>query len=313
MQVTPAETTCPHCGARNWAQEQQCARCQRPLHAAAPGAPGAAGGGAAGGEPAAPAPVIAALRRHLLERRLTTMRDLDGVLAREPFVDAEALLARLAADQLLAAAQVASIADSFRATQVERTRELLAAASRRGLLGPAQVEDALARFGALAFRATPEEYATQAGLLTSAQLREITTDLGGAMGTLGRLGAWLRAVPRAQRVAAGALAALVLACCPASCCLWSFRGRASIQENAVMDGLGRGTATFANTGTASGAVCRRIVVVCRGRSRESSTFCSGTLEPHESRDVPFTVIGVPEISGTGDWRDNCSFDFRRNP
>lgn len=92
-------------------------------------------------------------------------------------------------------------------------------------------------------------------------------------------------------------------------------GKAKIESNCVMNGMGSGTCHFTNTGDGKGSICGRIVVVKyeTGEKVQSGLFCSGILPKNTTNSVQFSVPEVSDFCESGtytiSWTSVCYFNF----
>jgi hypothetical protein len=84
-----------------------------------------------------------------------------------------------------------------------------------------------------------------------------------------------------------------------------------IEPDCSMDGYGRGTCVFTNSGKRTSRSCGTIVATCEGASlgvKLSPTFCSGDVQVGDSVSIDFSVPEFDRITpNRGDWRDSCGF------
>ncbi len=92
-----------------------------------------------------------------------------------------------------------------------------------------------------------------------------------------------------------------------------------IDVQCTMNGLGAGSCDFTNTGTASGSVCGRVVVKSNkmNGSKESGKFCSGEVMPRSTKNVTFTIVGIPDMcfdtsQPSVKWTENCDLEFEES-
>lgn len=89
-------------------------------------------------------------------------------------------------------------------------------------------------------------------------------------------------------------------------------GKAKLDESCTMNGLGKGSCIFTNTGTASGHMCGRIVVertATPKKDAHSPVLCSGEVQKQSTQKVEFDIPAVHDMcnDGSGSWRDQCEF------
>lgn len=105
-------------------------------------------------------------------------------------------------------------------------------------------------------------------------------------------------------------------------CLFVACGSPKIETHCLMNGLGVGSCTFTNTGSAPGAVCGAIHLYQKGgggKATDSSPFCSGEVAKSSTVTSPFQVLELNTIcalrAGTDDkaWTDACDFVFVERP
>lgn len=104
--------------------------------------------------------------------------------------------------------------------------------------------------------------------------------------------------------------------------VWSGCGKAKIESNCVMNGMGSGTCHFTNLGTAKGSVCGRIVVLKYGSDEkiQSPIFCSGILPKNSTNSVEFSIPDVSDFCDPGPgsykynltWSKVCYFNFQES-
>lgn len=87
-----------------------------------------------------------------------------------------------------------------------------------------------------------------------------------------------------------------------------------VSYSCTMNGLGDGECSFTNTGSFSGSMCGKIVVVKNeneGIREESGLFCSGNVPAKSTTKVSFSVIKVNALCREvfKNWTDVCSFYF----
>jgi hypothetical protein len=95
-------------------------------------------------------------------------------------------------------------------------------------------------------------------------------------------------------------------------------GNPELTHECVMNGLGKGTCTFTNSGTGVGAECGKVVVKNRktAASKETSLFCSGQLAAMTTVRMEFEVVGLAqgcEAAQGETWSDVCGFEFQVRP
>jgi hypothetical protein len=104
------------------------------------------------------------------------------------------------------------------------------------------------------------------------------------------------------------LVLVLFALCAVAC------GKAKIEQNCTMNGMGAGACSFTNTGDGEGAVCGTILVVrvdgVEGMAR-SNKFCSGKVGESSTTKVEFSIPDVRTVCGGGgaSWNDVCEFAF----
>lgn len=77
--------------------------------------------------------------------------------------------------------------------------------------------------------------------------------------------------------------------------------RPNIEPDGTMSGSGSGVMTFTNSGRSAGSVCGHVTVFCGPRVHRGTRFCSGTVEPGQSLNVPFGVAGMHENINRCTW------------
>ncbi len=92
----------------------------------------------------------------------------------------------------------------------------------------------------------------------------------------------------------------------------AYENRPIIAESCVMNGYGKGSCDFTNTGKTSGAICGSIQVDGPGTAT-SNQFCSGQVGPMSTEKVEFNIPVVDELCDNGfeSWTKKCSFSFNR--
>lgn len=309
MTIENVETTpCPHCGGEIRTAAKVCKHCKRPVGSAVNNAsiPPAA---------FSPAPVLTELRAFVAARGVARPEQFDALVATHPAADAAVALGHLAAAGYITPVQVESLREGFRQQQESRAAGLLRVATERGLLTPAHAEHALNGFRGALFQQTIGEYVTSVGLLTAAQATELqrSTSLGGSV-VVGAKAWWGRLSKTGRGVVyvVAGLPLLWLAWGALGLTVSAIRGEADIRVDGTMNGYGRGTATFTNRGNRAGSLCGRISVSCGRGSRSSASFCSGTVAPHETKQVPIQIPGMAQIRDYSmDWDDDCHREFVR--
>lgn len=294
-------TRCPHCNGEVKAAAKICKHCTRPI--ASPAVPSVAPMGVPTGG-GSPGPVLVALRSFLLQRGLLRREHIDLVFNAHPNVEAGVALGHLAAAGLITPAQAETLRGGFWQWQGQRAQSVLTTTVQRGLLTPAQAEAARAQYESMALQQTIGEFLSAHGLLTPAQAAEF----GDARSAVERweLGAQWRSLPIALRgvlIAVPALATL-------AGLVVVVRGSPDVRVGTVMDGYGRGKATFTNRGRRDGALCGHVSVHCVRGSESSVSFCSGSVEPGGTRELDFRVPGMERIIPyNGNWRADCEHSF----
>jgi hypothetical protein len=98
-------------------------------------------------------------------------------------------------------------------------------------------------------------------------------------------------------------------------------GKPNITPECTMNGLGQGSCSFTNKGTAAGAVCGRIGVNDLWGSAKSGAelsvefsapFCSGEVAQMTTTKVDFSVPAMRTLcksTNRGSWSDVCQFEF----
>lgn len=170
--VAPLTIACPHCGGEIKAAAKVCKHCKRPTEQ--PPTSGFAPAQAAQAviAPGARPAVIASLRSFVLKRGLLRAEQFDAEHAKSNSADAAVFLGHLAAAGYITAMQIEGLRDAFREDQEAQGARLLQAATTRGLLSPAKVQEAVAGFQQVAFTMPMPEYLVAEGYLTRVQADE---------------------------------------------------------------------------------------------------------------------------------------------
>ena len=93
----------------------------------------------------------------------------------------------------------------------------------------------------------------------------------------------------------------------------AYENRPQVSESCLMNGYGKGSCDFTNTGKTTGAECGFIQVDGPGDAT-SSQFCSGQVDPQSTTKVEFEIPEVGELcdNGVEPWTEKCSFSFVKN-
>ena len=93
----------------------------------------------------------------------------------------------------------------------------------------------------------------------------------------------------------------------------AYANRPIVTESCVMNGYGKGSCDFTNTGKTAGAICGVIQVNGPGIAN-SSKFCSGMVQPMSTEKVEFDIPEVDELCDNGfeSWTEKCGFTFVRD-
>lgn len=95
-------------------------------------------------------------------------------------------------------------------------------------------------------------------------------------------------------------------------------GKAELNPECVMNGLGSGYCSFTNVGSSAGSVCGIVTVnstmskeyKTEGESESSTVICSGEIEPSSTNKVEFFVPNLETLCKYGKWSDYCNFAWR---
>lgn len=94
------------------------------------------------------------------------------------------------------------------------------------------------------------------------------------------------------------------------------KGEPNISTKCLMNGLGRITCEYTNTGKGEGSVCGFVRVFKKDNDDKkinSDTFCSGPVRPKETKKLKTLFVDVREfcksIYNDGKWGDECGFTF----
>lgn len=96
-------------------------------------------------------------------------------------------------------------------------------------------------------------------------------------------------------------------------------GDSKIETSCSMNGLGRGSCQFTNTGTGSGSVCGKIVAQKNFGDRNTSEtweFCSGKVNPSSTSEVKFVMPNMDDVCphiSSYKWSENCDFHWQQKP
>jgi len=104
----------------------------------------------------------------------------------------------------------------------------------------------------------------------------------------------------------------------AAACIFMFIGckdkkePSKIESHCTMNGYGSGKCSFTNVGKGSGSICvgvRLFRTAEPGKYLDSSTLCSGKVEPKESKSKEFTIVGVNAFCSQSGvpWTKVCAF------
>jgi hypothetical protein len=302
MTIEARETIqCVHCGGDIRAAAKICKHCTRPV-GAMPASQSAASPPA--WTTAEPLPVLAELRTFVVQRGLLRREQVDLVLNATPGVDAGVALGHLAAAGYITPAQADTMRSAFWQHQGQRARAVLNATVQRGLLTPAHAQAATSQYESVALQQTIGDFLVATQLLTAAQAAEFS-DTRSPIDRMD-VGAQWSALPGTVRGAILAVPAVAVLLAVA----FAVRGSPDVHAGTVMDGFGRGTATFTNRGRRAGASCGHVLVVCGRGNRSSVSFCSGIVPPGEMRQQEFRVLDMDRIiTGRRTWTDECEFEF----
>jgi hypothetical protein len=310
---------CPHCGGEIKQVAKICKHCKRDPQAVVAPAPA----------PPAPKPPEKA-RPKIIDQTLRNLLVGRKLVSREAFEqaangdDAAAVIAALAANGELTAAQADAQREAFREAQKTDLKKVVDDCVRRGFTTAAASEPVFGTFERCLFSKSPVEHLIAEGLITAKQA-EIVGSLN--LGLVGeslargasqavrsastvvgseRSAAAMDFLKSKKGIGMAAAAVLVIAA-------FTFIGGAEPPEfSAPMDRYGRGQLIFTNTtSSSSSSICGKIVAWCRSSTerRSSATFCSGVVPPGETVVHDFAVTRFQDIRGAGDWPDGCSHDF----
>ena len=100
------------------------------------------------------------------------------------------------------------------------------------------------------------------------------------------------------------------------------KGEPDINTECTMNGLGKITCEYTNTGKGKGSVCGNIRVFKlsnHDEKIESKPFCSGPIEPKETKKLETQFVDLKEdtdvkefcksIYNDGRWGDECGFNY----
>ncbi len=256
---------------------------------------------------------VVVLRDLLASRGIVAAQTMDAVRARAHPVDASAFVAALVLEGHLTPVQVENVRTMFGQQQHAQAMSILNAAAQRGLLSAAQCDQAIVEYDAVALSATPDEFLVDGRVLTPAQVARLSTENAVATAGLGSVSApqYLPSSqqPQQKKSRFGYLIPIVLVSAGIGGLL--FFTRPDVHHDCTMNGLGHGTCAFTNRGYREGASCGRVRVACGARSTPGAMFCSGTVRPNDTFNVPFVVTGIDLIRPYqhDDWRQECDFDF----
>lgn len=157
------------------------------------------------------------------------------------------------------------------------------------------------------------------GFITEAQKEVLLQGQGISLGALKdavgskvlkEKAAKFKGLPKKTKVMIGGVAGLAIVVALLTCLL---SGSPEIKPNCVTNGLGNGSCSFTNKGSA-GAMCGRLHGWCRsGGYSISETICSGEVQKNETKKVTFDFVKfgrmVLKNKAPGDWDDSCSFKW----
>lgn len=266
--------------------------------------------------------LIDTMRTLITEKGLVRPDEFDPAIETGPHPDANALLESLGREGLLTSRQIERCREEFVAHQRAAAQTIAQAIVTAGFLTPEDGDEGRRSFETALFFRTFHEHLVSEKYLTATQaidLQKLTASKGP------KLLEWTRHLPREKFVAlvnemrarhAEAPRRTLFIALPAAVLVLGFAiylasgGKAPLEPDCNMNGFGRGTCTFSNTGSRANGACGYITAWCGDilRSRKSSTICSGDVAPRDSKQMDFSVAGFDRITPNyGDWRDTCSF------
>ena len=91
-------------------------------------------------------------------------------------------------------------------------------------------------------------------------------------------------------------------------------GKADIDVQCTMNGLGQGSCSFTNTGSGGGALCGQIKVyrTLGDDHITSNKFCSGEVGKSSTANIDFSIPDVRTFcdgEAGQSWSDLCAFEF----
>ena len=312
MDSTTDTRACPHCGGQIKFAAMVCKHCTRSVVEAAPATASVPGFGATTSMPGfgptarALSPVLAELRAFLVHRGIAPRSAVDAVFSSLDGMDAGVALGHVAAAGHITPAQAESLRQAFWLQQGTKARAVVDAAVRRGLLTSAQADEAVRGYESMALQQSIGQFLVAAQLLTQVQANEMAgTSAGGSSSVVAIRTRWDAVSPKSQKIVMGIAGAIVLI--PVFALVI---GKAEITDLVVIGANGRGTATFTNRGRRSGSLCGDVSIVCGRGHLSSSTFCSGNVEPNESKQVQFDILNLGTIRNFNrTMQDDCVLLF----
>lgn len=176
-EIETSMIACPHCGGEIEATANVCRHCKLSANLASSTSDVATALATSSNTPGLRPAVITDLRAFVLRRGLLRPEQFDAEHAKSNGTDAAVLLGHFAAAGYITPLQVEGLRDAFQQDQQARGARLLQAATTRGLLPPAKVQEAVGGFQQVAFTTTFPEYLVANGYLTRAQVEQL--DSGG--------------------------------------------------------------------------------------------------------------------------------------
>ena len=92
----------------------------------------------------------------------------------------------------------------------------------------------------------------------------------------------------------------------------AYANRPIVEDYCIMNGYGKGSCDFTNTGKTAGSMCG--VINVRGPGLlYSNHFCSGSVEPQTTNKVEFDIPGVEDLCSKTEknWGEVCQFHFAK--
>ncbi len=267
------------------------------------------------------------LRRLITQNGLVRAADFDHAATLKQYPDAAILIEALHHDGFLTPRQVESFLNVFTEQQRATALRIAQSITTQNFITDLEAQAATKTYEEVLLTETFLEHLVHDGYLTSTQAAGLqkfaTASASSAPAWLKNK--WVQKVPT-DKIIAHALKLrdihsrnrkksfaigipLVLLLC--GLLFYAMSNKAEpLEPHCTMNGNGRGTCTFSNTGSRANGSCGHVTAWCSRitNSRSSTTMCSGQVAPRDSKQMDFSIPSFDRMTpDRGDWRDACSF------